>query len=174
MQSHSHDVHVQALHNVHAISMSSIALADENNKCVECSSLDPTAVKNMELRIIRTTHDNAQETGNGVLPGETHKVGSQHSHPFEHTFFQFAGKGAIRRTAFNPNAHRRTFLCLHLDCMNFISPGCMYCETCKKTCTKCRTEPRANRSTKLCYTCLGRAPPTDDLKIESDLFKNVS
>lgn len=145
--------------------------------CEECSLLfNSTGVENMAMRHIEIKPGWSDDVG-GYVPGKIqHKVGVQHNHPFVHTFFQFDGKGPIRRTAINLLARRRTFLCLHLNCMNFISPGCMYCETCKKICTKCRTLPRANRSTKHCYACLGRAPPTpqnQDLKIERDLlFKN--
>lgn len=144
---------------------------ETNLKCAECSSLLSTGVTNMALRPSR--YGDPNDTHAMFLNiGVTHNIGAQHHHPFEHTFFQYGGKGAVRRTAQNHAARRRTFLCLHLDCLNFISPGCMYCETCKKICTKCRTQPRANRSTKLCYACQGRAPITEDLKIESNVFKN--
>lgn len=121
----------------------------------------------MALRTVGKDHPiHAERVGGQYMP---HKFGAHHLRPFEHTFFQYAGQGHIRRTALNSEANRRTFLCLHLDCLNFISPGCMYCETCKKLCTKCRTNPRANRSTKQCNDCLGR---TGVLKIEPDVFKH--
>lgn len=135
----------------------SVAVSTPLLQCPQCSALTQEMVqKGDDMRTIRKFP--------GFSQTQPHRVGARHSEPFEHTFFQYNGTGHIRRSKFYEDAARRVFLCFHLDCMDVISPGCMYCDTHKKLCTKCRTEPRASRTSQLCVSCMGKPikPKGDD------------
>lgn len=113
-------------------------------------SLTPAKVAEFETRTI----------GAEGKPG-TLILGPKHLLPFPHQFIRYQNKvSPMRRSAASLDAGQRIWLCYHLHCMQFISPGCMYCDVHKKLCKKCGVAPRASRNGQYCHACMGKPEPT--------------